>query len=481
MVPGRAFMTSPDPFTAGSPAGRGPHDVGLHDVIVVGAGLAGLRTATLLQARGYAVLVVEAQDRVGGRVLTRDLGGEAVDLGAQWIGPHQRRMRRLVRELGLTPAPQYTTGQAFLDLHGELRPYKTLSLPVSVATALELAWWVWTTGRLRGEVKLQGPASSPRTEWWDTMTVEDWTQRFVRRAQTRVLLRAVVRAVFAAEAQELSFLHFLYYLQANGGLLRLIGVRGGAQQDRLRGGAGQLTDRLARALQPGVLLSSPVTRIEHERARVRLHTPQGVFLARCAVITAPPPVAGRISFDPPLPAERQRLMRDMPMGSVIKANVLYPRPFWRAEGFSGEVLGVTGQLELVFDHSRSDGAPGVLVVFIAGARARAWAQRSGEERRRMVVRELTRYFGPEALNPLAYTEQDWTHAPYVAGAYAGLMRPGMWNTVGQALRRPLGPLFWAGTESATSGYGYLEGALQSAERVVEEVTAHLKTTQPQGP
>lgn len=166
-------------------------------------------------------------------------------------------------------------------------------------------------------------------------------------------------------------------------------------------------------------------------------------------------------------------MCDMPMGAIIKANVLYPRPFWRAQGHSGELLGCASELELVFDRSRGGDAPGVLVVFMAGERARAWSRRSPGERRRMVVRELTRYFGPAALNPSAYTEQDWTNESYIMGAYAGLMPPGLWTAAGSALREPVGALFWAGTESARTGFGYLEGALESAERVTEEVTACL--------
>ena len=163
----------------------------------------------------------------------------------------------------------------------------------------------------------------------------------------------------------------------------------------------------------------------------------------------------------------------MPMGQVIKCVVAYERPFWRAEGLSGEALCDDGPVRLVYDDSPPEGERGALVVFILGAAAKEWGARTRAERARAVCAELERCFGPQASQPLAYLEQNWPAEPWSKGCYVGICPPGALTSYGAALREPVGLIHWAGTETARVWNGYMDGAIESGERAAREVLERL--------
>jgi monoamine oxidase len=161
------------------------------------------------------------------------------------------------------------------------------------------------------------------------------------------------------------------------------------------------------------------------------------------------------------------------MGTIIKVQCLYPDPFWRAAGLTGQATSDSGAVRITFDNSPEQGTPGVLLGFIDGEQGRIWGRQSRENRRAAVLDRLVRYFGKEAGNPIEYMEQCWAEEEYIRGGYAGYMPPGVWTAYGAALREPIGPIHWAGTETATVWSGYMDGALQSGERAAAEVAADL--------
>jgi monoamine oxidase len=184
-----------------------------------------------------------------------------------------------------------------------------------------------------------------------------------------------------------------------------------------------------------------------------------------AVVAIPPALAGRIEYDPPLPTARDGLTQRLPMG------VVYPEPFWRSAGFSGQATSLRGPIAAVLDSSPRSGGRGILLGFIEGAAARAMATWPSKDRRAAVIAELTRLFGPQAARLGAYVEQDWNAEPFSRGAYSGVFPPGAWTQYGHALRPPVGRIHWAGTETATGWYGYIEGAIRSGEAAAVAVIA----------
>jgi monoamine oxidase len=174
-----------------------------------------------------------------------------------------------------------------------------------------------------------------------------------------------------------------------------------------------------------------------------------------------------------MPALRDQLTQRMPMGNVIKVQCIYDEPFWRDDGLAGQATSDTGPVKITFDNSPPDKKPpfGVLMGFMEGSEGRVWGTRSREERRRATIECFTRYFGPRARRVRQYVEKSWAAEPWTRGCYAGFMPPGTWTDHGTALRRPVGRIHWAGTETATVWNGYMDGAVSSGERAAREVLA----------
>jgi monoamine oxidase len=444
------------------------------DVIVVGAGLAGLYAARELAAHGKQVIVLEARARVGGRTLGHALQGDTIDLGAQWVGPTQRRVLALARELGVATFPQYHAGAKVLSLNGRRSTYRNTIPGLPLRSLLDLQLALTRIDWMARQVPLDRPALARRAAEWDRLTVADWFDRKVRQADARAVLTGAVRAVFAAEPGEISLLFFLFYVHSGGGMMSLVEIKRGAQQDRLLGGAQQLALGLAEQLGDRVRLGRPVTAISHDARGVAITAGGATFRAQAAIVAIPPALASQIRYSPALPTERYQLARAMPMGKVIKCVAAYERPFWRAAGYSGEALSDAGPAQLVFDDSPNDGQHGALVAFILGAAAREWSARGRAARSRAVCDQLAGLFGPQAAQPLAYVDQDWAAEPWSKGCYVGILPPGALTSYGAALREPIGPIHWAGTETAQLWNGYMDGAIESGERAAREVLRQLR-------
>jgi monoamine oxidase len=222
-----------------------------------------------------------------------------------------------------------------------------------------------------------------------------------------------------------------------------------------------------------VRLSQPVLRITADGDLVTTATAAGEFTSRRVIVSAPPGLAGRITYEPALPAIRDQLTQRAPMGSVIKCHAVYDEPFWRADGLSGQATGDGEGSRVVFDNTPPSGSPGVLLAFLEGDEARRLGRASASDRRRAVLGSLARYFGPRAQSPVDYLELDWQQERWSGGCYGTLFGPNVWTRYGPALSKPAGPIHWAGTETSPVWCGYMDGAVRSGERAAAEVAALL--------
>ena len=230
---------------------------------------------------------------------------------------------------------------------------------------------------------------------------------------------------------------------------------------------------MAEALDDRVILNAPVHTVAQDERSVRVEADGVTVTAERAILALPPTLAGRLRYRPALPGYRDQFTQRVPMGTVIKIQCLYERPFWREDGLTGQVTSDTGAVRITFDNTPPDGSPGILLGFIEGEEGRRWGRRSLEERRAEVLNCLARYFGEQARVPKEYVELSWAEEEYSRGCYAGFLPPGVLTSYGEALRAPIGRLHWAGTETATEWNGYMDGALQAGERAAREILAAL--------
>ena len=452
------------------------------EAVVVGAGFAGLPAARHLARAGVDVVVVEARDRVGGRSWTDvSATGCTVDRGGQWIGPTQYHLQALADELGVATFPTHTAGEAVEWRDGARHTYAGLVPTSDPGAAAEAVEAILDLDLAAQEVPRHAPWEAPDAALLDGQTLGTWLGTHVRSPAARHLLSVAVRAVFGAEPGELSLLFALFYLHAGGGLSALVRTTGGAQERRFAGGSQQLAVAMAGELGERVVLGAPVAEVAHGPDGVtvtaRRRGPDGPrawrVRARRAVVAMPPGLSARLRWCPPLPALRDQLAARMPMGAVTKVHALYERPFWRDEGLNGQLVSDEGALCSTFDDSPADGAHGAIVGFVAGDACRRLERSGPASRRAAVLGDLGRAFGPRAAEPIDLVEQHWPAEAYSRGGPVAIGVPGSLGVLGPALREPVGPVHWAGTETATEWCGYLDGALSSGARAAAEVRTAL--------
>src|SRR5207253_10935373 len=173
---------------------------------------------------------------------------------------------------------------------------------------------------------------------------------------------------------------------------------------RFVGGSQLVSLKVAAALGSSVVLNAPVTRIVQSAKGVKVIAGAVRVSGQLAIVAIPPALAGRIEYEPLLPALRDQLTQRAPMGSYAKVDAIYGSPFWRAEGLTGQAVSVNGPVRVTFDSTPKEGSPGVLLGFIGGTDARTWYGLPAEQRRQMVLDNLATYFGENTRNPLQYVE-----------------------------------------------------------------------------
>ena len=450
------------------------------DVAIVGAGLAGLTAARDLVAAGHSVVVLEARKRVGGRVYAHHIeGGEISEAGGTFVGPTQNHILALADELNVDTFPTYNEGENVYIADGERMTYSDNSplgtAPPDPQILADLATVVARLDEMSKTVPVDAPWNAADAADYDRQTLETWIQENSTNERFRRLAALACRPIFGAEPRELSLLFVLFYIAASGDernagtFERNFNTRAGAQESRFVGGSQLIPEKMASALGRRVVLGSPVRTIAVRRGGVTVTSRKVIVKAKRVIVAIPPVLAGRIDFSPGLPAARDGLSQRLPQGTLMKVATVYDRPFWREQGLTGTGLTLRGPVNAIFDDSPPDGSPGVLFGFVGGDEARAFARLNATDRRAAALSSFVECFGEEAGRPAEYFETDWPGARWSRGGPVGIAAPGVLLSHGPALRAPVGPIHWAGTETSTFWNGYMDGAVRSGHRAALEV------------
>lgn len=444
----------------------------MSDVIVVGAGFAGLSAARELTKRGHEVVVLEGRDRVGGRSHTATLAGVPVDLGATFVGPTQGAVVALAAELGCDTVPTYSRGKNLIHWHGKVRSYRSTIPKLSLIELLDVSRIQWRFDRLSRLIPVTDTWAAPAAARLDQKSLEGWLRAVHASASTRNLMAIMARVTWGCEPDDVSMLHAVRYVKAAGGLDKMLDVKGGAQQDRFPAGTQQIAQRIAADLGDRVITADPVRRIARDGSGFIVQSERGQYSAAAVVVAVAPAHRAAIVFDPALPDGYDGLATHWPQGNLSKAYAAYDTPFWRADGCSGEALSDEGPIFITFDCSPGDDGPGILLGF---ADARTFDALAPEVRRERALGCFATLFGDAAAEPIDYLDHCWSTEEFAPGGPTAAVPPGAWVDYGRHLRAPADGIFWAGTETADRWTGFLDGAVRSGHRAAAEVGAYLRS------
>src|SRR4051812_29343030 len=467
--------------TSGSPSATRSRRTA--DVVVVGAGLAGLTAARALQHAGKSVVVLEARDRVGGRTLNHPIPrGHVGDIGGTWIGPTQDRIAALAKEYGVHAFVQPDDGKQVYYAQGRKMTYSDSgplgTAPPDPTIVGDVALVVKLLDQMAKQVPVDRPWEANNATEWDRITLDAWLRQHTVNNETLRIAQGALEALVGAEARELSLLFTLSYISratngsAPGTFERLINTRGGAQAMRFVEGAQEISVRMAAQLGNSVVLESPVRAVAHDSRGVEVRSDKLVVQARHVIVAVPPTLAGRIVYAPELPWRRDQLTQRFAQGTLIKVAAYYDKPWWRDKGLTGAAVSDTGPARITFDVTPHDNAVGGLMGFVGGDAARAYAGRN-DDVLKAVLQNFATYFGNRALQPISTVVQNWSEEAWTRGCPTAVGGPGLLTEYGEDIARPVGNIHWAGTETATYWQGYMDGAVRSGERAAKDGLAAL--------
>jgi len=440
------------------------------DVVIVGAGAAGLTAANELKRAGLSVAVLEARDRVGGRLHTDVIDGAMLEIGGQWVSPDQDALIDTVAELGLETFSRYREGDSvYVGPNGVATRFTGEMFPVSPETERVIAEITDRLDAMVAEIDPDRPWAHEKAAEWDTISWDAWL-----RAQTdddeavRNLAFATGSAMLTKPTHSFSLLQSLLMAASAGSYSHLVDADF-ILDKRVVGGLQQVPLLLAERLGDDVFLEQPVRTLEWGDDGVTAIADGMTVRARFAIVALAPNLYTRISFVPALPRLQHQMHQHISMGFVIKVHAVYDRPFWREQGLSGTAFSPYELSHEAYDNTNHGDERGTLVGFVSDQRADDVFRVSAEERKERILESLSHYYGPEAKNPIVYYESDWGSEEWTRGAYAASFDLGGLHRYGADLREPVGPISFACSDLAGAGYQHVDGAIRMGRLVASQI------------
>ncbi len=447
------------------------------DVVVVGAGAAGLTAANELRKAGLSVAVLEARERVGGRLWTDVIDGAMLELGGQWVSPDQSALIETIDELGLETFSRYREGESvYIGPDGAVSRFTGEMFPVSAETERTIDEITGRLDEMVAEIDPDRPHAHPRAAEWDTVSWEAWLRQQTDDDEAvRNLAFATGSAMLTKPTHAFSLLQSLLMAASAGSYSNLVDADF-ILDKRVVGGLQQVPLLLAERLGGDVFLNQPVRTLEWADAGssspgVRAVADGMTVRARAAVLALAPVLYSRVSFVPPLPRLQHQMHQHLSMGFVIKVHAVYDRPFWRDSGLSGTAFSPYELCHEAYDNSNHGDARGTLVAFVSDRNADDVFRLPAEERRERILESLSHYYGPAAKEPVVYYESDWGSEEWTRGAYAASFDLGGLHRYGADLRTPVGPIHFACSDLAGAGYQHVDGAIRMGRLVAETILA----------
>lgn len=406
------------------------------DVIVIGAGMAGIGAARSLVDEGYSVIILEARNRIGGRIWTDDsMDGIPLDMGASWIhGPDGNPLTELADEYGIERVT--TENGSVYALDGE-------ELDDAAFETLEALYQEFM--ELLAEAQAEDSEAGSLAELVDRLLAEEnYTEEEV------ILLRSALVAEivedYAADLDDLS----AHYWDVGDGF--------DGQDVIFPEGYVQIPRAVAQGLD--IRLEQVVTKIEYDETGVVVTTDQGEFEAYYAIVTVPLGVLqhGSITFDPPLPSRKQQAIDRLYMGLLNKVYLRFDKLFWKAEDDGFDYIAQRWVEWASFYPAL--GEP-ILLAFIGGRTAQAYEAKSDETIIADVMEVLRTIFGEAIPQPLDYRITRWGQDPYAFGSYSAQGVEATPDDI-EALAEPVeAVLFFAGEATSYDYSATVHGALMS--------------------
>lgn len=441
------------------------------DVVIVGAGAAGTTAANELKKAGLSVVVLEARDRVGGRLWTDVVDGAMLEIGGQWVSPDQEALKETISELGLETYRRYREGDSvYIGRDGEPRRFTGEIFPVAPETEKEIVRLIDLLDDMVAQVDPDRPWEHPDAEALDRISFEAWLEEQTDDQEARDNIALFIAgAMLTKPAYAFSALQALLMAASAGSFSHLVDADY-ILDERVVGGLQQVPLLLAERLGDDVLLEQPVHTIQWSDDGVTVLTDGGLTVrARFAILAHAPILYPWIDFTPALPRLKQQMHQHISMGFVIKVHAVYDRPFWREQGLSGTAFSPYEISHEAYDNTNHGDERGTLVGFVSDRDADDLFRVSAEERKGRILESLSHYYGPEALRPLVYFESDWGAEEWTRGAYAASFDLGGLARYGADLRTPVGPIHFACSDMAGAGYQHVDGAIRMGRLVAASI------------
>ncbi|GAB3615658.1 NAD(P)/FAD-dependent oxidoreductase [Okibacterium endophyticum] len=431
------------------------------DVVVIGAGASGLTAANDLRKAGLSVTVLEARDRVGGRLWTDTIDGAMLEIGGQWVSPDQNALIDMLADLGLETYSRYREGESvYIDKAGEKTRFTGEIFPVAEGTAAEMERLIEVLDGLVAEIGITAPWAHAKAKELDSVSWKAWLEQQTDDAEARDNIALFVAdAMLTKPAHAFSALQAIQMAASAGSFTHLVDADF-ILDKRVVGGLQQVPLMLADRLGDDVMLGQPVRRLEWSDGGVTAVADGVTVKARYAIVAVPPNLYSRIDFQPPLPRLRHQMHQHLSLGFVIKVHAVYDTPFWRDNGLSGTVFSPYEIVHEAYDNTNHGDERGTLVGFVSDQKADDVFRLSPEQRRQRILESLSHYFGDEAMSPAVYYESDWGSEEWTRGAYAASFDLGGLSRYGADTRVPVGPIHWSCSDLAAEGFQHVDGAIR---------------------